>query len=149
VALQRQRYTTEIAAGVTDCFAVITDFPAYPNWSGAVRTATVRECYPDGLPKRVEMEIDIKIRRIRYVLEYRYEPPAHLAWTLVEGDLQAVEGSYDFEEQDTGRTSVTCTQGVDIGFWIPGFLRSIFEAQALRDSVEEFKREVESRRALA
>jgi hypothetical protein len=40
---------------------------------------------------------------------------------------------------------MTCTQGVDIGFWVPGFLKSLFESQALKDSVDELKREVEAR----
>jgi ribosome-associated toxin RatA of RatAB toxin-antitoxin module len=146
VSLQRQSYTTQVSAGPDACFAVITDFGAYPRWSGAVRRTQVHERYPDGLAKRVEMELDIKIRRIRYTLEYTYTPPTHLTWRLVEGDLKAVEGSYDFAEVAPGRTAVTCTQGVDIGFWIPGFLRSIFEQQALRESVEEFKRAVETDR---
>lgn len=149
MALERQSYVTEVAAAAADCFAVITDFAAYPTWSGAVRRTQVHERYPDGLPKRVEMELDIKIRRIRYTLEYDYTPPNHLTWRLVDGDLKAVEGSYDFAEVAPGRTAVTCTQGVDVGFWIPGFLRNIFEQQALRDSVEEFKRAVETRRARA
>jgi hypothetical protein len=147
VSLERQSYATEVDAEAAECFAVITDFSAYPSWSGAVRRTHVHERYPNGLPKRVEMELDIKIRRIRYILEYDYTPPTHLTWRLVEGDLRAVEGSYDFAEVTPGRTSVTCTQGVDVGFWIPGFLRSIFEQQALRESVEEFKQAVQARRA--
>lgn len=145
MSLEQQSYRTEVDADAATCFAVITDFSTYPTWSGAVRRTHVHERYPDGLPKRVEMELDIKIRRIRYTLEYRYTPPTHLTWCLVDGDLKAIEGSYDFAEVAPGRTAVTCTQGVDIGFWIPGFLRSIFEQQALRDSVEEFKHAVETR----
>jgi hypothetical protein len=34
---------------------------------------------------------------------------------------------------------------VDVGFWIPGPLRRIFERQALRESVLEFKAEAERR----
>jgi len=149
MGLQEQSYTTEIAASPADCYAVITDFPAYPRWSSAVSAAQVREHHPDGTAKQVQMELDIKIRRIRYVLEYCHEPPARLSWSLVEGDVKAVEGSYVFEEAGPSSTRVTCTQAVDIGFWVPGFLKSIFERQALRDSVEEFKREVEARQSRA
>jgi hypothetical protein len=79
------------------------------------------------------------------VLEYRHDPPARLTWSLVEGDIKGVEGSYLFEEVGPGRTQMTCTQAVDIGFWVPGFLKSLFESQALKESVEELKREVEAR----
>jgi len=145
VASQEQSYTTEVAASPADCYAVITDFPAYPRWSSAVCLAEVRQHHPDGTAKQVQMELDIKIRRIRYVLEYQHEPPTRLTWSLVEGDVKGIEGSYVFEEISTDRTQVTCTQAVDVGFWVPGFLRSIFERQALKDSVEEFKREIEAR----
>jgi ribosome-associated toxin RatA of RatAB toxin-antitoxin module len=148
MAGQRQSYSTTVAASAADCFAVITDFAAYPHWSSPIRATDVRQRYPDGLAKQVEMELDMKIRRIRYVLEYQYEPPARLTWVLVEGDLKAVEGSYVFEEAGQGRTEVTCTQAVDIGFWVPGFLLGLFERQALRDTVEEFKQEVEARQRL-
>jgi ribosome-associated toxin RatA of RatAB toxin-antitoxin module len=147
MALEQQSYTTTVAASPEECFSVVTDFAAYPSWSSAVRTAAVAERYPDGLAKRVAMELDIKIRRIHYVLEYQYERPGRLTWRLVDGDLRAVEGSYTFAGRGDGRTEVTCTQGVDIGFWIPGFLRSTFERQALKDSVQEFAQEVARRRA--
>ncbi len=146
MALEQQRYTTTIAASAAACFAVITDFPAYPTWSSAISSTIVQEQYPDGLAKQVEMVLDIKVRSIRYVLEYRYERPNRLTWNLVEGDVKGVEGSYVFQEAAPDRTEVTCAQAVDVGFWIPGFLRSVFERQALQDSVEDFKRAVESRR---
>jgi ribosome-associated toxin RatA of RatAB toxin-antitoxin module len=143
--MQQQSYTTTVAASPQACFTVITDFDSYTRWSSAIRAATVRERHPDGMPKQVEMQLDMKIRTIRYVLEYQHEPPTRLTWSLVDGDIKAVEGSYLFEEVAPGRTQMTCTQGVDIGFWVPGFLKSLFESQALKDSVDELKREVEAR----
>jgi ribosome-associated toxin RatA of RatAB toxin-antitoxin module len=145
MALEQQTYTTSIRADPAACFAVITDFDAYPQWSSAVRRTRVLEHHPDGLAKRVEMELDITIRRIRYVLEYRYEPPGRLTWKMAEGDLRGVEGVYTFEPAGPGRTQVTCSQAVDVGFWIPGFLRHTFEQHALRTSVEEFRQAVETR----
>jgi hypothetical protein len=85
------------------------------------------------------------IKTVRYVLEYTYQPPRAGYWRMIEGDLGGVEGSYEFDEHD-GRTTATCTQAIDIGFWVPGFLRATAERKALRDSVEEFKRAVEARR---
>ena len=143
--MQEQSYTTTVAATPAECFAVITDFNSYSRWSSAICGATVRAHHPDGTPKQVEMQLDMKIRTIRYVLEYRHEAPTRLTWSLVEGDIKAVQGSYLFEEVGSGRTEMTCTQGIEIGFWVPGFLKSLFESQALKDSVEELKREVEAR----
>jgi hypothetical protein len=100
---------------------------------------------PDGLPRRVEFELDMTIRTIRYVLEYTYERPNRLYWKLVEGDVADVEGRYLFEPHDR-KTRTTCEQAISLGFWIPGPIRRIAEQKALRDSVLQFKKEVEQRR---
>jgi hypothetical protein len=104
----------------------------------------VLERHPNGLAKRVEFILDMTIKTIRYVLDYDWDQPAGATWRLVEGDVQDVEGSYRFEETPAG-VKATCSQAVDLGFWVPGFIRSLAEAKALRDSVEEFKRAVETR----
>ena len=140
----RQSYSTTVAGTVDACFAVLTAFEAYPQWSSVIRKCRVLERHPDGLAKRVEFTLDMTVKRIRYVLEYAYEPPDGATWRLVEGDVKDVEGSYRFEETPTG-VKATCSQAVDLGFWVPGFIRSLAEAKALRDSVEEFKRAVETR----
>jgi len=139
-----QSYSTAIAGSVADCFAILTDFAAYPRWSGPVKECRVLERYPDGLARRVAFTLDMTVKTVHYVLEYTYDPPRGARWRLVEGDVKNVEGSYRFEENGD-QTSATCTQAVDVGFWVPGPIRRTFEKKALRDSVEEFKRAVEAR----
>ena len=140
----RQSYSTTVAGTVDECFGVLVDFEAYPQWSSVIKKCRVLERYPDGSAKRVEFILDMTIKTIRYVLEYAYDRPRGATWRLVEGDVKDVEGSYRFDETPTG-VMATCTQAVDLGFWVPGFIRSLAEAKALRDSVEEFKRAVETR----
>jgi ribosome-associated toxin RatA of RatAB toxin-antitoxin module len=141
-----QTHATDVAATVEQCFAVLTDFEDYPRWSSPVTSCRILDRGPDGLPRRVEFALDMTIKTIRYVLEYPFDPPRGGRWKLVEGDVKAVEGSYQFEPCAKG-TTATCTQAVDIGFWIPGFIKSTFEAKALRDSVEEFRVAAEARAA--
>jgi hypothetical protein len=140
-----QSYSAAVGRSVEDCFAVLTDFDAYPRWSGPVTECRVLDRYPDGLPRRVAFALDMTLKTIRYVLEYSYEPPRSARWKLVEGDVKDVHGSYEFEAAGPGRTKATCTQTIDIGFWVPGPIRRPFEQKALRDSVEEFKKAVEAR----
>jgi ribosome-associated toxin RatA of RatAB toxin-antitoxin module len=142
----RQSYSTTVAAPPTDCFAVLTGFEDYPRWSSPITACRVLERHPDGLPKRVEFTLDMTVKTIRYVLAYTFDPPHGATWKLAEGDVRDIEGSYRFEETAAG-TTATCTQGIDLGFWLPGFIRSGFEKKALRDSVEEFRAAVEARRA--
>ena len=140
-----QSHSVEIAGSLEDCFAVLTDFEAYPSWSGPVTECRVLERHPDGLPKRVAFSLDMTLKTIRYTLDYEYEPPRGGRWHLVESpDVKDVHGSDVFEPAGK-RTRATCTQTIEIGFWVPGFLRAPLEQKALRDSVEEFKKAVEGR----
>jgi hypothetical protein len=110
----------------------------------------VTECrivdhHPDGLPRRVAFALDMTLKTLRYVLEYTWDPPHGGRWKLVEGDVKNVEGNYRFEPVGK-RTRATCSQAIDLGFWVPGPIRRPFEQKALRDSVEEFRRAVEARK---
>jgi len=88
VAEVRQSYSTTVAGTIEQCFAVLTEFDAYPQWSSVIRKVRVLERHPDGLAKRVEFTLDMTIKTIRYVLEYQWEPPVGATWHLVEGDVQ-------------------------------------------------------------
>jgi hypothetical protein len=143
-----QSYSTEVAGTLEDCFAVLTDFPDYPRWSTPVQECRVLDRHPDGLARRVAFALDMTVKTLRYTLEYSFEPPHGGTWHLVEGDVKSVEGSYRFEpvgDPTGGRIRATCTQAIDIGFWVPGPIRRPIEQKALRDSVEEFKKAVEAR----
>jgi hypothetical protein len=145
MAEAEQSYTAEVNASIDDCCAVLLDFERYPQWSGPTTAARVLQRDADGRAHHVEMTLDMKIRNVRYVLEYSYEMPSRATWRLVEGDVTAIDGSYTFEKLDEQHTRATCRQSVDLGFWVPGPLRRLIERQALRDSVLEFKGEAERR----
>jgi hypothetical protein len=145
MAEAEQSFSADVEASIDDCCAVLLDFERYPEWSGPTTAARILDRHADGRARRVEMTLDMKIRNVRYVLEYRYDLPERADWHLVEGDLGGVEGSYTFERIDDARTRATCSQAVDLGFWVPGPLRRLIEKQALRDSVLEFKGEAERR----
>lgn len=145
-----QSQSVDVEASVSVCVSVLLDFPHYPTWSGPIQSCRVLEVDAAGRGRIVEFVLDMKIRSVRYVLEYAYDlhpgdQPASATWSLVEGDVAAVDGSYRFEPLGKKRSRATCSQSVDVGFWIPGPLRRIFERQALRDSVLEFKAEAERR----
>ncbi|MGH7896498.1 MAG: SRPBCC family protein [Candidatus Binatia bacterium] len=142
MAETRQSFSAEIAASPEECFRVITDFPAYPKWSSVISATRVLDSYADGLARRVEFVLDMRIRTVRYVLDYSYEAPHRLDWKLVEGDVADVAGTYLLEPVN-GATRATCEQAVSLGFWIPGPIRRVAEQKALKDSVLEFKAEVE------
>lgn len=144
-----QEFSVEIDATPAECFAAIMEFDAYPRWSSAIQTATVLEEDGRGMGKIVEFIIDMKFKRLRYVLDYAYKKPSSLTWHSVDGDVESVQGSYTFEKAKDGRTLATCKQAITIGFWVPGPIRTLLERTALQQSVIEFKTEVERRQKSA
>src|SRR5690606_23166105 len=73
MAEAEQSYTTEIEASVEQCWDVLLDFDRYPAWSGPVTACKVLERDADGRARVVEMTLDMKIRNVRYVLQYEYD----------------------------------------------------------------------------
>jgi hypothetical protein len=135
----------EIAASREACLAVLLDFENYPEWSEPILEAKVLERDSDGRGVRVAFALDMKIKTVRYTLAYAFELPERFSWRLVEGDIADVVGSYELSEPAAGTTTATCEQTVDPGFWIPGPLRRMAEATALRTSLEQLKAEVEAK----
>ena len=145
----QQSFSTAIEAPADLCYRAIADFEAYPSWSSPITKVAVLDRHADGFARQVEFFIDMKLKTVRYVLEYTWLPPSRLTWKYVDGDLHDIIGSYVFEPLDAARTNATCSQAVSLGFWIPGFVRRTFEQTALRQSVLEFKAEAERRLASA
>jgi ribosome-associated toxin RatA of RatAB toxin-antitoxin module len=144
-----QEVVVEVAATPLQCFTAIVDFERYPEWSSAVERARVLERDQAGVGRVVEFHIDMRVRSVRYVLEYAYKKPTQLTWHSVDGDVESIEGAYRFRKLSPTSTEARCRQEIQLGFWVPGPLRRLAERSALRQSVDEFKGEVERRLAAA
>jgi ribosome-associated toxin RatA of RatAB toxin-antitoxin module len=144
MARKQQEFSTEVHASVARCFATITDFEQYPKWFTTIQQTKILDRHPNGLAKRVEYFIDMKVKTVRYVLQYEYDKPTHLTWKSVAGDIEAIEGSYRFEKLGPALSRVTCRQAIALGFWVPGLLLSLMEREALQQSVLEFKAAAEN-----
>ena len=140
-----QEFSTEVGASVTQCFNTLVDFDAYPEWSSPIQSTAVLERYSNKLARLVEFELDMKLRTVRYVLEYEYEKPHRLVWQSRDGDVESVEGSYTLEKLGPKKTRATCRQKIVLGFWVPGPIRSMIERSALKQSVLEFKAAAEKK----
>lgn len=130
-----------IAGSREACFAAVCDFSSYPEWQSAVREVDVRTL--DHRGAEVAFVIDARVRRIHYVLRYGFHPPDRIDWTLVEGDVRAVEGDYVFEDLGDGTTRATYRLAIDPGRFVPGPVRKILTDTVMRTSVRELKNRVE------
>ena len=128
------------------CFDAIVEYETFPDWQDAVISALVLDRYEDGLGRNVEVQVDAKVRRVRYRLHYHYDRPRRVWWEFVEGDgVEDVEGEYTFEPDDGG-TLATYRLGIDAGIPIPGLIARRLNNGVMRRSVEDLKRRVESLR---
>jgi ribosome-associated toxin RatA of RatAB toxin-antitoxin module len=146
VGVDRAESSIEIGAPVTACFDAVLDFESYPQWQSAVIECRVHERDEQGRGSVVETVADGRVRQVRYILAYTYDPPDRIAWTLVEGDPKSIEGEYAFEPSGGG-TLVTYRLAVDLGRYaalIPGDVKRKMTEHLMRTSVEELKTRAES-----
>jgi ribosome-associated toxin RatA of RatAB toxin-antitoxin module len=74
-------------------FDVVTDYARYPEFVPGMKACRVK---PGGAEKHIEYELDVGVRRIRYMLRHVEERPTRVAWSLVSGDMMKVSnGSWE------------------------------------------------------
>lgn len=131
----------EINAEADRILDVVTDIEAYPQWQGAFKKALVLERDSEGRPAKAEFEVDAMIKTIHYVLEYSYSPGG-ISWSMVEGDVKEIKGSYRLEPKD-GSTEVTYAYEIDAGFPMPGFLRKQGVKMMVSGALNDLKKRAE------
>lgn len=92
---------TWIGAPIERVFDVIVDYARYPDFVPGVRA-----CQPlpsAGGSRRVEYDVDLGVRRVRYVLAHREERPVRVAWSLDSGEFFVrSNGSWELTEERGG-----------------------------------------------
>lgn len=74
-------------------FDIVVDYERYPEFVPGVRACRVRD---GGGEKHVEYELDLGVKRIRYVLRMAEQRPTRVSWSLVSGEMMKVSnGSWD------------------------------------------------------
>jgi ribosome-associated toxin RatA of RatAB toxin-antitoxin module len=134
----------DINATTAQIFEVATDLESYPEWNASIKRVEIKTTTEDGLPSKVWMEVDAKLKVITYTIGYDYtNAPESFSWSLIEGEVKELEGSYKFDEFDNV-TEVTYEMKVDPGFPIPKLLKRQAEKQIARGALEDLKKRVES-----
>ena len=149
MGISRAEQSADIDAPAEACFEAIVDYESFPEWQTAVESIEVRERDGEGLGKIVRVEVDAKLRRVSYTLDYHYEWPSRVWWEFVEGDgVERIEGEFTFEPLDGGaRTRATYRLGIDPGVPVPGAIARRLTRGVMGRSVKDLKDEVERRRA--
>jgi ribosome-associated toxin RatA of RatAB toxin-antitoxin module len=89
-----------IEAPVDRFYELVVDYERYPEFVPGIKACRVKP----GAERHVEYELDLGVKRIRYVLRMAEDRPRRVAWSLVSGELMKVSnGSWDLEDEG-GRT---------------------------------------------
>ena len=136
--------STETVAPPEAVFAVASDLDSYPEWATGVSAVDVIETDDEGRPRRASFEVEGFIKKIRYTLEYEYDPPHEIRWTAVPGDdITEMEGSYRFNALEGGGTEIVYALRVQPAFTVPGFLRRQAEKQVVGAALRGLRLRVE------
>ena len=142
--------SSEVDAPLAEVWAVVEDVLSAPDWQGGLDAMTALEHDEQGRPTLVETENDLKVRRVKARVRFRYEGPRRLAWTQEQGDMKSVEGAWELEDLDGQRTRATFTLDADPGRMLGMLIRGPVEAATRAIFVNgrpgELKRRVEGDR---
>ena len=101
-----------VDAPIERVWAIIADYARYPEFVPGVRGC--RDLGVVGGKRQVEYEVDVGLRRIRYVLAHVEEPPRRVSWSLVRGDLLVrSEGAWELSDEG-GRTRARYTADAQV-----------------------------------
>ena len=143
--------SSEIEAPLEEVWVVVEDVLSAPDWQGGLDAMTALEHDADGRPTLVETENDIKVRRVKARVRFRYEGPRRLAWTQEQGDMKSVEGSWELEDLGGGRTRATFNLDADpgrvLGLLIRGPVEAGTRAIFVNGRPGELKRRIEAAQA--
>lgn len=145
MAKHRAEQQVVVAARPAQCFDALVDYDSFPRWQRAVRRVEVLTRDGAGRGEHVAFEVDVKVRAVSYELRYAYEPPHRISWKYVRGDVKDIDGEFILEDRGDGTTLATYSVGLDPGVWLPRPLVKLLNEHAMRGSVEDLKRYVESR----
>jgi ribosome-associated toxin RatA of RatAB toxin-antitoxin module len=138
----------EIEAPIAAVYAVAADVEGSPRWQPEIKVAECLERDSDGNQALVHMETDAKVRRLGSDIRFSYAEPDRISWVQEDGDLKAVEGSWELEDLGEGRTRVTYWLEVDLGrtlgLLIRGPLVGVLRGQLVDSMPEKLKRFMES-----
>lgn len=140
-------HSVEIAASIETCFEIAADLPGAPRWQGAMQRVEVHETDADGRATLITTIADAKVKEIRTVLRFSYQPLGGMRWEQVKGDLKWLRGSWVFEEVG-GLTRATYTMEGDpgrlLGMLIRGPVEHSIRHHLVNVPAEGLKSEAES-----
>jgi uncharacterized membrane protein len=120
--------SVEIDAPIERCYEIAADIENATDWQGSLRDVEVLERDAEKRPVLVETESDAKVKNVKAVLRFSYDPPTAVTWVQEKGDTKSLTGSWAFEDLGGGRTKATYALEADPGRMLGLLLRGPAES---------------------
>jgi ribosome-associated toxin RatA of RatAB toxin-antitoxin module len=142
---ERTESSITIDAKPAEVMAVIADFEAYPEWTGAVKEVEIRSAASNGRAKQVWFNLDAGAIKDQYTLAYSWSGDSEVRWTLVEAEqiVKAMDGAYLLSDNGDGSTTVTYQLAVDVKIPMLGMIKRKAEKVIIDTALKELKKRVE------
>ena len=128
---------------------MVEDVASASEWQGGLVRMDVVERDDQGRPLVCDALSDLKLRKVPTRVRFTYEAPTRLSWTMLEGDLDSMEGYWELVDLGDGRTRVTYGVAVDpgrVGMLARGPIERAARAMLVDPRAKELVRRVESER---
>ena len=139
--------TVEIDAPIERCYEIAADIDNAAEWQGSLKDVEVLERDGDRRAVLVETVSNAKVKDVRSVLRFTYDPPSEIRWVQEKGETKSLVGWWAFEDLGGGRTRATYALEVDPGRILGLLLRGPAEAKVrdflLGNAADGLKRKAE------
>jgi uncharacterized membrane protein len=121
--------SVEIDAPIERCYEIAADIENSPDWQGSLKDVEILERDGERRALLVETESDAKVKTVRALLRFSYDPPTGIRWVQEKGDTKSLTGSWSFEDLGGGRTRATYALEADPGRMLGMLLRGPAEGK--------------------
>ena len=121
--------SVEIEAPIERCYEIAADIANAVEWQGSLLDVEVLERDGEKRAVLVETESDAKVKHVKAILRFSYDPPTGITWVQEKGDTKSLIGSWTFDDLGDGRTRATYALEADPGRMLGMLLRGPAETK--------------------
>jgi len=142
---EASKNSIQIDAPVADVAALLFDPAGYPEWSSAIKSASVLEKDGEGRATKIEMMIKAGQVKDRVILDYDWsKAPSALTFALDDADmLTEMTGGYTLTDNGDDTTKVEYELTVALSMPVPAMMRTKAERDTIDLALKELKAKLE------
>lgn len=143
------RAEIEVDAPIEQVWKLVEDVESAPDWQGGLISVEALEHDKEGRPTLCESVSETPVKKVTTEVRFSYQPPTKLSWEQEKGDMKSLDGAWELEELDGGRTRVAYVLDADPGRMLGMLIRGPVEGQIRKMLVDsrpgELKEQLEQR----